>query len=422
MHSDWPEFDLGELFEYASGLSKPRSEFGSGYGFLSFKNVFYNYFVPSHLTELVRSTDRERKRCSVRKGDVFLTRTSETMEDLGMSAVALKDYDNATFNGFCKRLRPRPGMEIEPKFAAFYFRSPTFRRAVTAMSSLSTRASLNNSMLDRLKMVLPPLDEQKRIAAVLWGLTAKIELNRKMNKTLEEMAQAIFKSWFIEFDGHTDLVDSELGPIPRGWKVRRADELTDVAIGKTPPRKERHWFTTNPTDMRWMSIKDLGRCGSYISTTSEYLTREAVERYRVRRIPDNTVVLSFKLTVGRVAITDGEMLSNEAIAHFIPKSRSFLMPEYLYCYLKSFRYESLGSTSSIARAVNSKLIKAMPVLMPPSDVVHQFYETAAPLFAKMKSVQAQSTLLAELRDTLLPKLISGELRVPEADKQVEDAV
>ncbi len=413
MASEWPAVPLGELYSYRSGLSKPRSAFGSGFGFLSFKDVFYNFFVPDELSELVQSTEKERDASSVRRGDVFLTRTSETMEELGMSSVALRDYEGATFNGFCKRLRPLGSDTVVPEYAAYYFRSPLFRQAVTAMSSMSTRASLNNGMLDRLTILLPPRPTQRAIAAVLKALDDKIDVNRKMNRTLEEMAQAIFKSWFIDYDGHDELVGSELGPIPKGWEVRRGDQIADVAIGKTPPRKEREWFSTNPADIRWMSIRDMGKCGAFIIETAEHLTEAAIERFRVRRIPPNTVVLSFKLTVGRVAITDGEMLSNEAIAHFKLASGADLTPHFLYCYLSAFRYETLGSTSSIARAVNSKMIKAMPILVPSRSAIARFEGVAAPLFQRMKANAHESRTLAALRDALLPKLISGKLRVPE---------
>jgi type I restriction enzyme S subunit len=160
MGSKSKEVPLSQLYEFRSGLSKPRSEFGFGYGFLSFKNVFYNFFIPDKLSEFVNSTEQERESCSIKRGDVFLTRTSETMEELGMSCVALKDYESATFNGFTKRLRPKANTKIVPEYAGYFFRSPKFRREVTAMSSLSTRASLNNEMLGRLKMVLPSLEEQ----------------------------------------------------------------------------------------------------------------------------------------------------------------------------------------------------------------------------------------------------------------------
>src|SRR5207237_2920918 len=98
MAGEWRNFSLDALFEFSSGLSKPRSAFGSGYPFLSFKDIFYNSAVPAHLNELVNSTEQERFQCSVRRGDVFLTRTSETMDELGMSCVSLRDVQNATFN------------------------------------------------------------------------------------------------------------------------------------------------------------------------------------------------------------------------------------------------------------------------------------------------------------------------------------
>ena len=194
MANDWKSYFLTDLYEIRSGLSKPRSEFGHGYGFLTFKDVLDNYFVPETLGSLVNSTEAERNGCSVRRGDVFLTRTSETQADLGMSAVALKDYPDATFNGFTKRLRPKRDTNIVPEYAAYYLRSPKFRSEVTAMSTLSTRASLNNGMIERLTIVLPPVPIQQAIGRGLKALDDKIELNRRMNRTLERMAAAIFKS------------------------------------------------------------------------------------------------------------------------------------------------------------------------------------------------------------------------------------
>jgi type I restriction enzyme, S subunit len=245
MAGEWRVAPLDELYEFSSGLSKPRSAFGVGYPFLSFRDVFYNIFVPEQLTELVQSTEQERERCSIRRGDVFLTRTSETMDELGMSCVALCDIPDATFNGFTKRLRPKDNRKVAPEYAGYYFRSPDFRQAVTAMSSMSTRASLNNEMLTRLSITLPSLEEQTAIGHILGTLDDKIELNRRMNETLEAMARALFKSWFVDFDpvrakaeGRdpglpqplADLFpdsfeDSELGEIPRGWVAGKLGDL-----------------------------------------------------------------------------------------------------------------------------------------------------------------------------------------------------
>ena len=111
----------------------------------------------------------------------------------------------------------------------------------------------------------------------------------------------------------------------------RADEYFDISIGKTPPRKESQWFSENPDDHVWVSISDMGSSGLFIANSSEYLTHEAVEKFNIKVVPDNTVLLSFKLTVGRIAITDGAMATNEAIAHF--KTNKPEINEYLYCYL-----------------------------------------------------------------------------------------
>ena len=288
------------------------------------------------------------------------------------------------------------------------------------------------STLREASLPVPPLAEQKAIAAVLGALDDKIELNRRMNATLEAMARALFQSWFVDFDpvrakldsrapaGMDDttaalfpdhLEDSPLGHIPKGWEVKTADEVSTVGIGKTPPRMEHHWFSENPADVPWMSIRDLGNAGVFISYTSEFLTAEAVEKFHVKRIPDNTVVLSFKLTMGRVAITDGEMLSNEAIAHFRLNPDTTFGSAYLYCYLKGFGYDQLGSTSSIATAINSDMVRGMRVLVPPKGIAEAFERTVNPLFTQMKNIQKQSRTLAALRDTLLPKLLSGEVRV-----------
>lgn len=193
----------------------------------------------------------------------------------------------------------------------------------------------------------------------------------------------------------------------------RADEYFDIAIGKTPPRKEPRWFSNNPDDVTWISISDMGSCGVYINSSSEQLTQEGVEKHNVKIVPNNTVILSFKLTVGRIAITDGEMATNEAIAHF--KTDKPEINEYLYCYLKKFNYQTMGSTSSIATAVNSKIIKAMPFIVPTDEEIREFHDIAAPMFSLIKSNQQEINRLSVLRDSLLPKLMSGELDVSDID-------
>ena len=287
----------------------------------------------------------------------------------------------------------------------------------------SSQPLLTQGTLKKVQINCPNLEQQKQISQILSSIDGKIEVNNQINKTLENMAQAIFKQWFVDFefpneDGEPykssggEMVESELGMIPKGWEVKKSSDIANINIGKTPPRKEKECFTLDPDDYKWISIKDLGNSGAYIFDSSEYLTKESIEKYNVKVVPDNTVVLSFKLTVGRVSITCGQMTTNEAIAHFNLSNKSKITTEYLYLYLKSFDYGKLGNTSSIANAVNSKIIKAMPIIVPDNKTIKTFSEVMESVFSKIKYTIKQSDKLIEIRDTLLPKLMSGEIRVP----------
>ena len=150
----------------------------------------------------------------------------------------------------------------------------------------------------------------------------------------------------------------------------------------------------------------MGSCGLFIQNSSEYLTSESVDRFNIKIVPANTVILSFKLTV---AITATELTTNEAIAHF--KTGNTDINEYLYCYLKHFNYQSLGSTSSIAIAVNSKTIKGMPFIVPTDEEITNFHAFVSPMFKEILKNQRENQRLAALRDTLLPKLMNGEIDV-----------
>ena len=192
-------------------------------------------------------------------------------------------------------------------------------------------------------------------------------------------------------------------------KITSFEELTeqsmsdyfDITIGKTPPRKESHWFTTNIKDVKWLSISDLGKSSVFCFDTSERITLDGTNKYNVKVVPKNTVILSFKLTVGKVAITGCDMATNEAIAHFNSNNRC--LTEYLYCYLKKFNFDTLGNTSSIATAVNSKTIKAMRFFVPENTVLEEFHNKTLPLFDKIKQLLMENQKLNELKQLYLKK-------------------
>ena len=263
-----------------------------------------------------------------------------------------------------------------------------------AESRSGTFPQITYSELSNVKVKVPPLPVQDKIVGILSALDSKIENNNKINGNLEAQAQALFKSWFVDFTPFKDqpFVDSELGPIPQGWKVGKADDFYKINIGKTPPRKEKEWFSKNESDNKWISISDMGNCGLFISNSAEKLTNAAIKKFNISLVPVNTILLSFKLTIGRVAISDCDLTTNEAIARFILPDECYL--EFSFLMLKLYNYSTLGSTSSIATAVNSKIIKSMKIVMPSQKVLEDFH-----------------TITNPLRDTLLPKLMSGEIKL-----------
>ena len=308
----------------------------------------------------------------------------------------------ANFNGGCSNdvLVLKAKESIDAKFLYYILSDNKFFDYDTANAKGTKMPRGDKAAIMNYEFSLPPLDVQKKIAGVLGALDDKIELNNRINNNLEQQAQALFKSWFVD----------KTNPNRKNIKV---EEFFNISIGKTPPRKEPEWFSKNPDDIIWVSISDMGNCGTFISNSSEYLTKKAVSKFNIKIVPDNTVLLSFKLTVGRVAITDGNMTTNEAIAHFITGKKE--INEYLYCYLKNFNFQTMGSTSSIATAVNSKIIKAMPIVMPTEKELIDFHTVTYPMFLQIKANQQENTRLSALRDTLLPKLMSGEIDVSNVD-------
>jgi type I restriction enzyme S subunit len=276
-------------------------------------------------------------------------------------------------------------------------------------------------------------DKQRTQAAdFLWDLEMKAQLNDSMSKTLESLARAIFNSWFVDFepvkakeagskpsglDAGTaslfpdSLEDSELGPIPKDWEVLPAGELFSIGIGRTPPRKESEWFSKGNSGVPWVSIRDMGMFGTFSQATSECLTEAAVVKFRVPVVPENTVLMSFKLTVGKLCITDVPVVTNEAIAHFRIPSDGRLDSYFAYLWLSQYDMRTLDSTSSIGTATNSGVIRNIKFLVPPQELLSHFHKTIAPVFKKLKILRQQSTTLMDLRDSLLPRLVSGTQKI-----------
>ena len=442
-----------------NGLTKPKAVRGKGTKMVNMGELFANPRMTNITMDRVPLNQAERNSSLLAAGDLLFARQSLVLSGAGKCSIFVNDDEEVCFESHVIRCRLNRSL-ADPDFYFYFFCSSIGRKLIESIVEQGAGASgIRGSDLAKLEVPWVDLAIQIRVAAVLRHLDDKIECTRRINQTLEAMAQAIFKSWFVDFDpvkakiaaiaqgqdplraamraisGKTDaeldqmprehhdqlattaalfpdaMQESELGEIPKGWAFQAADLLTEVGIGKTPPRKEPQWFTEGEGDWRWVSIKDMGASGVFQQRSSEFLTSEAVSRFNVRVVPDRTVLLSFKLTIGRVAITDGPMVTNEAIAHFKLSDNSVISSEYLYLYLKNFDYSMLGSTSSIAEAVNSKTIREMPIIVANPDLIDCFTKTVFPFFEEIRNRKNEISSLADFRDTLLPKLLSGELSV-----------
>lgn len=213
-----------------------------------------------------------------------------------------------------------------------------------------------------------------------------------LNDNLEDQALSFFENSF----------QSRFNNLPNGWIKTTANSIFNISIGKTPPREFVELFTTNKNDITWVSISDIREQGMFIRSTKEYLTTQAVKDYMVKIIPTNTVIYSFKMTNGKTAITTMPTATNEAIAHFVT-DRSDLVP-YTYFYLKSFRFSSFGSTSSITEAVNSKIIKNMDFILPDKENIKSFNNLVVPIMQVIRNNLEEIEKLFNLLSALLTTL------------------
>lgn len=384
----WDFVQLGELYEVHNGLSKGRQFFGRGYPFLSFSIVFNNWFLPKMLPDLVQSSDKERESYSILRGDVFITRTSETMDELGMSSVALMDYPNATYNGFTKRLRPIDKKRILPEYIGYYLRCNEFRSKFIAFSTMTTRASLRNEDLLSIKVPVPPLDIQRRIADILSTYDDLIENNRKQIKLLEEAAQRLYKEWFVDlrFPGHehTRIVDG----VPEGWKNGCLSQIAEFKRGKTITKAQ---------------IKP-----GTIPVVAGGLEPAYYHNVANTKAPVITISAS-GANAGFTRMYHTDVFASDC--SFIDKNTCACLP-FVYCFLINHKSELDSLQKGSAQPhVYAKDINALQLCLPNSNLLNKFCDFSKRLFLKIGLLEHQSTDLTQARDHLLPKLMSGEMEM-----------
>ena len=401
---EWKEFKIGDLYDVHNGLSKGGKFFGSGFPFLSFKVVFNHVFIPNTLRDLVNTNEKERLAFNIKRGDVFITRTSENAEELGMSCVALKDYPDATYNGFTKRLRPKNDIVV-PEYIGYYLRSSIFRSIFYGLaSSMSTRASLSNGDLLNMTVKLPPISTQKHIASILKSLDDKIEVNRRINDNLLLQARALYKSWFVDFEPFKDdeFEDSELGMIPHGWSVKQLGEITTQVNEKVKDR---------------VGVKVLSPITSGELVLSEdYFTKqvfsESISKYIVVK-PTYFAYNPARVNIGSLGMNEYDFDGCVSPVYVVFRCED----EYQYFFdlfrrTETFKEEvKARAIGGVRQSLTYKDFSLIKVVYPSIDVIHSFNQIYLRILAKTKHNDAETTRLVSIRDTLLPKLMSGELKI-----------
>ena len=339
----------------------------------------------------------------VKKGQfTYIPDTSRRGDKIAIAL--LEDYEEGLVSNVYTVFEVIDTEKLLPEYLMLWFSRPEFDRYARFKSHGSVREVMDWEEMCKVELPVPDIEKQRKIVKAYKTITDRIALKQKINDNLVACIDTIFNEQFGNFKAlaESSTANTDFSSLPDGWTIENAVHSFDISIGKTPPRSEPEWFTSNQTDNVWISIADMKTNSPFIFKSAEYLTNEAVKKHNVKIVPANSVLLSFKMTVGRVAIVTNEVTTNEAIARF-PCTKENLF--FVYCYLKNFNYGYLGSTSSITTAINSKIIKEMPFLMPSKKELDLFNHKVSGLFEQLKYISKELDILEELSKMLLPQLL-----------------
>lgn len=302
--------------------------------------------------------------------------------------------------------------EVDKEFIYYILTSANFKRNITNEATGTTIKNVSLKQMREYKFNIPcNLADQRRIASILSSLDRKIELNNKINADLEEMAQAIFKNWFVDFEPFKDgkFVDSELGMIPEGWKVGCLGDMGAVVCGKTPSKSNSNYYGG---DIPFIKIPDM-HGNVFVENSEDRLTEEGSLSQIKKLIPPYSLMVSCIATVGLVSINTKPSHTNQQINTVIPHNKSALF--YLYQHIKNNEefLKNMGRGGTTTLNVNTKSFSNIRLLIPSEIALEQFHGIVEGLFKKIEQNLHESRTLSLLRDTLLPRLMSGELEIPE---------
>jgi type I restriction enzyme S subunit len=430
----WELTTLGEICQRGGG-SIQTGPFGSQLHASDYVSAGVPSIMPTNIGDnrivedgIVRITEGDANRLwqhRVMPGDIIYSRRGDVEK-----RALIREREKSWLCGTgCIKVRLGSGV-VDPLFASLFLGHPSIREWIVRHAVGATMPNLNTSIMSAVPFALPPLAEQKAIAAVLGALDDKIELNRRMNTTLEAMARALFQSWFVDFDPVRAKMDgrepfgldpataalfpesfdgSAVGEIPNGWSIKPVGEVVDCVGGGTPSTAEPIYWEGGTH--HWTTPKDFSSLQAPILFgTERKLTDAGIAKISSGLLPAGTLLLSSRAPVGYLAIAAMPVAINQGfIALRCNDSASnFFMLNWCQTNMAEIKSRATGTTFA---EISKQNFRPINVVLPPIELMAAFTAKAAPLYAQITANLHQSKALANLRDTLLPKLLSGELSV-----------
>lgn len=348
----------------------------------------------------LKSVDAEdAEKYILKENDIVFARTGNST---GRSYFYEKQHGTFVYAGFLIKFSLDPN-KVNPRILKYYTHSKPYFDWVNSFDTGATRGNINAKTYGDMEIELPSRKVQDKIVSILSSLDRKIELNNKINADLEEMAQAIFKNWFVDFEPFKDgkFVDSELGMIPEGWKVGRLEDIAEITMGQSPAGNS---LNENREGMMfYQGSSDFGFRFPSIRVFTTEPKRLAVA---------NSVLFSVRAPVGDINVAKEECCIGRGVASIKSKSSH---DSYLFYTMKSLHklFDSFDGEGTVFGSINKKTLSAIQILLPSEGIVEQFNDVASSFDNRIRCLSEESSRLSLLRDTLLPRLMSGELEVPE---------
>ena len=426
---------FGTLFAVPqkNGLTRPKKVRGSGVLMVNMGELFAHPRIRSPRMDRVPLAPTEVGYL-LEPGDLLFARQSLVLAGAGQCSVFLGNDEATTFESHLIRCRLDRQL-ANPSFYFYFFRSREGRKAIEAIVEQGAGASgIRGSDLVNVAVPLPPKPLQDEVASVLSALDDRIALLRETNATLEATAQALFKSWFVDFDPvraksqgllpngldeataalfPNSFAESALGSVPSGWSVQPVGDVVECVGGATPDTKDPSYWS--PEEHAWTTPKDLsGLPAPVLLRTERRLSGKGIAKIGSGLLPAGTLLLSSRAPIGYLAISEIPVAINQGYIAMPPGSP--LPPVYMlfWCQqnMEGIKARANGSTFM---EISKKAFRPIPVLVPSLPAIDAFMKVGQSLFARLVENEQQAQTLTTLRDTLLPRLISGQLRLPETE-------